>query len=140
MITTQGPAIDDAVALLAWFNGEGAGRRVKLPIVLTPNPLGLGTAFIGAVPGSAPDGAVWLALDDTAMSVGLNTRLQVDCPWNQPCAIWIEGIWGATLSGWPGLGLEGRPGLRSPKAHPFSVRGYGGPVSDKTGSHVLLVV
>ena len=141
MTTAQGPALSDSAALLAWFEGAGKSRRVRIPVVLTPDPLGLGPAFVGSKPGPAPADALHLKLDDTAMSVGLADRMAKDCPFDVPCAIWVEGSWGAVLSGGPGLGLGG-PTLGGPAAgptpHPFSVRAYGGPV-EGDATHVVLL-
>lgn len=141
--TAQGPALSDSAALLAWFEGDGKGKRVRIPVVLTPDPLGLGPAFIGSTPGPAPEGAVHLKLDDTALSVGLADRMAPDCPFDVPCAIWVEGTWGAVVSGGPDLGGFGGPGIEGPgvggaKQHPFAVRDYGGTV-DGPATHVVVV-
>lgn len=138
----HGPALADTAALLAWFEGAGAGKRVRLPIVLVPDPLGLSTAFVGPTPGPAPAGALHLKLDDTSMSVGLADRMAPDCPYDVPCAIVVEGTWGATLAtsiGGPGLGGPALPGMaQAPTPHPFRVLDYKG-VAAGDLTHVVVV-
>ena len=63
-------------------------------------------------------------------------QIRPDCPYDEPCAIWVEGYWGATIEA-PGLDFGG-PATPTPKRHPFSVRRYLGRVTE-AASHVRLV-
>jgi len=134
-VSQNGPSLSDPAAALAWFEGPGKAARVRIPVVLTPDPLGLPPAFLGATPGPAPQGALHLKLDDTALSVGLADRMQGDCPFDVPCAIWVEGTWGAVLSGGPDLMGFDEPG---PTQHPFRVLDYHGRVTDAP-THIRVV-
>lgn len=125
----EGPALTPAADLLAWFEGEGEGKLVQVPVVVTPSPLGIGGGHVGGSASAPAEGALHLKLDDTAMSVSLADRLRADCSPGAPCAIWVEGIWGATVPN-PSpseLGLPPGPSF-GPEKHPFSVRRYVGPV------------
>jgi hypothetical protein len=127
LYATKGPAIQPASELLAWFEGPGKGRLVQVPVVVVPSPLGLAS---GRVAGSTADdasAALSLKLDDTGMSVSLADKIRPDCAYDEPCAIWVEGYWGATVS-LPGLDFGG-PAMDTPKRHPFSVRRYVGRVT-----------
>ena len=128
---TKGPAIQPSSELLAWFEGEGKGRLVQVPVVVVPLPLGLSVGLVAGDTEGDPASALPLKLDDTAMSVSLAENIRSDCAYDVPCAIWVEGYWGATLSG-PGPSFGG-PSFggpsTGPKRHPFSVRRYVGLVS-----------
>ena len=141
--TRQGPAIQPASALLAWFERDGKGRLVQVPVVVVPSPLGLASGHVAAAPAADASTALSLKLDYTAMSVSLADQIRPDCPYGEPCAIWVEGYWGATIEapgldfGGPGLDFGG-PATQTPKRHPFSVRRYLGRVTE-AASHVRLV-
>ena len=140
---TDGPSLADGTALLAWLDGEGAGRRLRLPVVIKPSVLGLASGHIGTVAAAPGPDAIHVRLDDTAMSVSLADRVRSDCPDGEYSVIWAEGVWGATLGGGPSLGgpsvggpALGGPGLLDePTRHPFSVRDYAGRV-DGAPSHI----
>ena len=139
-VSQNGPPLANPAAVLAWFEGPGKAARVRIPVVLTPDPLGLPPAFLGATPGPAPANALHLKLDDTGLSVGLADRMRGDCPFDVPCAIWVEGTWGAVLSGGPSLPGFDEPGLDEPgpTPHPFRVMDYHGVVTD-SATHVQVV-
>jgi hypothetical protein len=129
---TPGPAIQPASALLEWFEGPGKGRLVQVPVVVVPSPLGLASGYVAGAPAADASGALSLKLDDTAMSVSLADNIRPDCAYDEPCAIWVEGYWGATLA-MPGPSFGGPdfggPATDTPKRHPFSVRRYVGRVT-----------
>ena len=129
---TKGPAIQPSSALLEWFEGPGKGRLVQVPVVVVPSVLGLASGYVGDAPTADPESALSLKLDDTAMSVSLADNIRPDCADGEPCAIWVEGYWGATLSA-PGPSFGGPafggPAMDTPKRHPFSVRRYVGRVT-----------
>ena len=137
---TKGPAIQPASELLAWFEGSGKGRLVQVPVVVVPSPLGLASGYVAGSTAADSANGLLLKLDDTGMSVSLAEKIRPDCAYDEPCAIWVEGYWGATVS-MPGLdfggpGLDG-PAMDTPKKHPFSVRRYVGRVT-ATAQHVRL--
>lgn len=138
----RGPAVSPASDLLAWFEGEGKDKKVRVPLVIVPDPLGLGKGYIAPSAATPEADGLLVKIDDTGMSVGLADRIRNDCPYDQPCAIWVEGTWGALLSGGPmgGPGLGG-PDLSAfetgPKKHPFSVRDYKGKVEGEA-THILV--
>ncbi len=147
---TQGPAVSPASDLLAWFEGEGQDKKVRIPLVVVPDPLGLSKGYIAASAATPEADGLLIRLDDTGMSVGLADRIRNDCPFDVPCAIWVEGTWGALISGGPmggpglggpGLGGPGGPDLSGfdtgPKKHPFAVRDYVGKVQGEA-AHILV--
>ena len=131
----QGPAIQPSSALLAWFESDGKRQLVQVPVVVVPSPLGLNAGYVATSPGGDAGSALSLKLDDTAMSVSLADQIRSDCAYDEPCAIWVEGYWGATIEapglnfGGPGLDFGG-PAADTPKRHPFSVRRYVGLVQE----------
>jgi hypothetical protein len=114
----DGPALDSD--LIAWFEGEGSGKWVRIPIVVVPQVLGLSSGTLGSVK---------LSLDDTGMSVSLADRVRDDCPYDEPCTIWVEGFWGSTGPSFGGMGMPGEP------EHTFSTRKYVGKV-EGTPTHI----
>lgn len=122
----DGPALDKPADLLAWFEGDGRGRLVQIPVVVTRSPLGVGPAHIGTRAEAPGPDAVRLELDDGAMSVSLADRLREHCAAGQPCAVWVEGIWGRTVP------MPPSPG----DGHAFSVRRLVGPVGDGDAARV----
>ncbi len=130
---TPGPAVADAKALLAWFEGEGKGKKVRIPVIINPSPLGLSSGYIAANTAVAEADGLLIKLDDGRLGVSLADRVRPDCDAGVPCAVWIEGIWGAVVSTGPSLGGPGPgPSLGGPSfgptKHPFSVHGYKGKV------------
>lgn len=111
-----GPELTPSDDLVAWFKGDGAGKLVQLPVVVTPSVLGVSKGQVAGLE---------IKLEDTAMSVGLADRLRPDCPYDEPCAVWLEGVWGPTVD---------MPGPPMPSFGPdketFSVRRYVGRVAD----------
>ena len=135
----DGAALDDDAALLSWLEASG-GKALRLPVRLTfddEHRLAIQAATVGGVP---------LKLDDTAMGVAVLDQVRRLCPAGEPgCTVWLEGTWGAVLSGVPMPGLSGPggpglagpgpglvgpggPGPAGPTRHPFAVRRVGGPV------------
>lgn len=84
--TTDGPALDGE--LLAWL--ESSKGSIQLPVEVRRSVLGIDG---GTVLGANLD----LRLDDTRMGIGLADQLGVVCGDEGPCAVWLEGEWGATL-------------------------------------------
>lgn len=129
----DGPAIDDQAALRAWLAAAKADRRrVRLPVVVVFDALGVQKAWIGNGGDAPADGAVLLKLDDTAMGVSLLDRLRQACP-ARTCAVWLEGTWGPVLEvgGQPALAL---PGFDSgPPRETFAVRRFVG-LADATAT------
>lgn len=137
---TQGPAVGDAPALLAWFEGDGKSKRVRIPVVINPSPLGLGSGYIAASTSVPAEDGLLLKLDDGGLGVSLADRVRPDCPAGVPCAVWIEGIWGANVASGPSFGPGpglGGPSLGGPTKHPFAVRDYIGKV-DGDATHVMV--
>ncbi|MBW2254949.1 MAG: hypothetical protein JRI25_10180 [Deltaproteobacteria bacterium] len=127
----DGPALSPSADLVAWFEGDGAGKLVQLPVVVTPSPLGLASGHVGVLPEPPGADALLLKLDDTAMGVSLADKIRGDCPAGQACVIWVEGIWGATVAmpDMPAMpSMDGPGGPAATDKHPFSVRGYAGKV------------
>lgn len=130
----EGASLNPTPSLLTWLE-ESAKRGddyalMRLPVVLRvrPDKLGLSGAHIGAQPGEAPEGAIELDLNDTALSVGLWEQLQRSEALDPSAtAIWLEGYWRELLPMPSFGGLD--PG---PKTYPFDVRGIGGPVDPAT--------
>ena len=129
----DGPAITTDLA--AWFEGEGKGKRVQLPVVVAISPLGLKGGHVGMTDDATSDGALLLKLDDGAMAVGLGDQLRPVCEGKSTCAVWLEGTWGANVGGMPSFG---GPDM-GPKKHPFAVRKVVGKVGAGDGAVVRVV-
>lgn len=121
---SEGPAVSPASALLAWLEGEGAGRTVRVPVVVVPSPLGLASGYIAASVEVPESEGLAVRLDDSTLGVSLADRLRDDCAYDVPCAIWVEGVWGSPL----GMPDFGGPLSMGPKRHPLTVRDYAGKV------------
>ena len=108
-----GPALADGAALLGWLRAH-PDARVRIPVVILFSPDGLRAprlTFLGTDPAPPAEDAILLELDDSALGIGLDTRLRSLCDAeSDACAVWIEGTWGPLL-----------PGLRSTEAPPWPV-------------------
>lgn len=126
----EGPPIADAAALLGWLEGTGK-RRVRLPVVVAFEPLGVRRAWVGNGGAEPPEGALLLKLDDTAMGVALLDHLRRACgEAAATCAVWLEGTWGPVIAGMPAM-----PGFDTgPKLHDFAVRRFVGR-ADASATH-----
>ena len=114
-------AVSPPEALLQWFQGEGSGQRVRVPMVVTPSPLGVSTGYIAASAKVPEAEGLSLHLDDSALGIALADRIRTDCPADVPCAVWVEGHFGPTV-----VSLE-PPGSSTGDPRPtFSVRAYVG--------------
>lgn len=131
----EGPSVTAPAALLSWFQGEGAGKRVRVPVVVTPSPLGLAAGYIAASAAVPEAQGLSLQLDDGTLGVSLADRIRSDCEFDVPCAIWIEGVWGSSL-GLPSVG--GPLAGFGPPRHPFSVRDYTGKVEGEASAILVL--
>ncbi len=131
----EGPSVAAPAALLSWFEGEGAGKRVRVPVVVKPSPLGLSSGYIAANAAVPEAQGLSLQLDDSTLGVSLADRIRSDCEFDVPCLIWIEGQWGSSL-GLPSFG--GPLASAGPKRHPFSVRDYAGKVSGEAATILVL--
>ena len=127
-----GPDIEPSLALLAWFEGPGQGRSVRIPVVVTSSPLGVSGGHVGMAPGPSEQ-ALRLRLDDGAMGIGLHDRLGEHCDGAPTCAVWLEGRWGETVPMPPEL--SGGAG-----EHAFSVRDVVGPVRAEDIAKVQVAV
>lgn len=126
----DGPAYADP-DVLAWLErSQRAMLRVPVVVEFTDEyRLGVGRAWIGTTDADAGPDAIFLKLDDSQMGVALLEPLRQSCPPGRRCAVWVEGMWGAALSGLPALSDSG------PKRHPLTVRRFGG-VQVSAGTHV----
>ncbi len=124
----QGPPLAPRADLLAWLEGDGEGALLQIPVVVHLSPLGIDSAHIGAQADAPRDDAVRLKLDDTALGISLAERLREHCSDGDPCIVWLEGQWGATVSG-PGPDFAFPGADDAPEKHPFSVRKVVGPVT-----------
>ncbi|MFK7927674.1 MAG: hypothetical protein AB8H79_05780 [Myxococcota bacterium] len=118
-----GPSLTSSSDLLAWLNGDGAGKTIDLPIQVVVGPLGISKAQLAPPGRTADDTGLLLKLDDTRMGISLKDRLRDTCSSTDSCWVWLRGSWGATVTG-PGGGPSlGGPSMPStgPTAHPFSV-------------------
>lgn len=149
----QGPALTPAPELLAWLKSNANDQLLQVPVVIASSPLGITQAYIGVDPSTPPsDESVTLRLDQGALGVSLVEQLPAACA-EGPCAVWLEGTWGALVSPGPGdtTGPSGPGGPAGPAGpagpsgsaeaptkptqHPFAVRRLVGPVTD-TPRHV----
>lgn len=111
---TDGPPCQPADALLAWLDAAG-GKRIRLPVRVSPSPLGISRGTLGDGPG-----ALEVKLDSGALSMTLAQHVQRHCPASGPCLVWMEGTWGPTVTG-----PLSPPGPAKPT---FAVRDVIGPV------------
>jgi hypothetical protein len=100
-----GPALTPSSALLVWLNANprkksGDRRRIRLPVVVEFEDdyrLAYGPIYIAARL-EQPANPILLEIDDTALGVGLMTRLLSICPKDKKgCVLWLEGHWGALV-------------------------------------------
>ncbi len=116
---SPGPTLADSAALLAWLESNPSAY-LRLPVVVFRGGLGgVELAFIGSDPVPPGDDAILLELDDSALGIGLSTRLRSLCGGSDACAVWIEGTWGRLL---PGIAA---PAAAEPPPWPLAVRDAG---------------
>ncbi len=125
---TDGPAIVAAADLVKWFEGEGKGAVVRIPVTVQATPLGIEKAWIGTTD------PLHVRVDDTALGVSLLDRVHQYCP--DPaavCTLWMDGHWGGI-----GGGLIGqRPG-DSKGEYVFSVHHVEGRVAEGEAARVRI--
>ena len=121
---SPGPASQPAAELRAWLSEQEARDpkpMLRLPVVLSfaaDTLPSIERAWIGVLP-QAPEGAVLLRLDDSALGVSLLDRARELCaPGATTCALWLDGTPGSLLP----LLLPAVPG--APPV--FAVRGVHG--------------
>jgi len=115
----DGPSLKPSPALRQWLS-DNKGRTIRLPLAIRMSGFDVGPAWIG-MDGSEPlEDSIHVSLDQGALGVGLLERLSPLC--DEPpstCVVWLQGKWGATVSGGPSLeGID----LPGPPKEPFSVR------------------
>jgi len=105
-MTTRAPVAYDPGPLLVdpelprWLErlpDDGGRLRIRLPISIgfsADGPRAVASAAL-FVPANGP--TVSLALDDSALGVGLMDRLEQLCPEGERCLLWLEGYMGALL-------------------------------------------
>ncbi len=138
-VFVDGPAIAPASELASWLSSH-KGSLLRLPLVIEVRSYSVGPAWIGMTAEDAPDDAVWVKLDQTALGVGLTERLVPLCAETPTrCAVWIPGYLAPTLKlpGPPGFDGPSVPG--EPKKEPFSVREVVALVQDGDTPHVKVV-
>jgi hypothetical protein len=138
-VFVDGPAIAPASELASWLSSH-KGSLLRLPLVIEVRSYSVGPAWIGMTVEDAPDDAVWVKLDQTALGVGLTERLVPLCSETPTrCAVWIQGYLAPTLKlpGPPGFDGPSVPG--EPKKEPFSVREVVALVQDGDTPHVKVV-
>ena len=136
----DGPPVSPASDLADWLKAH-KGSLLRLPLAIEVSGYDVGPAWIGVTADDAPDDAIWIDLDQGALSVGLTDRLVPLCETTPTrCVAWVEGYWGPTLSGGPGLGGIDFPGADlGPTKEPFSVREVIGLVTDADTPFVKIV-
>ncbi len=132
-----GPAIHPSTELLEWLDGlERNDPRplIRLPVVIeytSPRGISIAGAWIGG-PGvkQGPD-TIRLRLDDGGMGISLVETARGHCHGDGPCALWLEGHWGALVSPAPPSGERGDD------IPSFAVLGVQGPVGEDGPGHPL---
>ncbi len=114
-----GPRITPTAELLAWLQTPAQPRRrIRLPVVVEFDELGIRDCFVGD-----DDDRLAIRIDDTALGISLVDRLRGDHPGGR-CVVWLEGYWGALVSGGPELPEQGE------KRWPFAVLGQPEAIAD----------
>lgn len=144
----DGPTIRPADKLLEWLesgvtkDADGM-KHLKLPVVIRFDQLGLGIgeAVIGTTDADFTDDAIYLELEDTAMSDPLwKKALQAAPKGAKTVTLWLQGQWGKLVD-LPGLPMPELPGIQSRELHPFAVRqvlGVFNPAEDGTSLAVKI--
>ncbi len=115
----DGPNLKPSPALRQWLS-ENKGRTIRLPLAIRMSGFDVGPAWIGMDAGEPGEDTIHVSLDQGALGVGLLERLAPLCD-KAPstCVVWLQGVWGPTVSGGPSLeGID----LPGPHKEPFSVR------------------
>jgi hypothetical protein len=135
-VFVDGPALSPAAELARWLD-EHKNSLLRLPLVVELRSYEVGSAWIGMTTDDPPPDAIWVELDQGALSVGLTERLVPLCPQTPTrCVTWIEGYWGPTID------LPGPLGFDSPDApakQPFSVREVIDLVREGDSPHIKVV-
>ena len=92
-IFERGAPLTPADQLVAWLGAQG-DRVVRVPVVFSRWPGGVGYSFQDARIGAAPD-APTVSVSDSALGIGLNDRLRrhVELPLPETAAILVEARW-----------------------------------------------
>jgi len=98
-----GPELQPGEVLRAWLEDQGVRTpkpMLRLPVVLAfeqGQVMGATSAWIGVLP-QAPEDAVMLRIDDSALGISLQERVREHCaPEADSCALWLDGTWGSLL-------------------------------------------
>ncbi len=131
-----GPPLDPSGPLLAWLqrqtDPQATRKTIRLPVVFERggplNSFRLGYGKLGLTIETA---RLAVSIDDTALGIGLASRLQRLAPKAASVAVWLEGVWGPLIEA---------PSPRTDGAHVFAVRSLVGrvdPARDAPNAQVI---
>jgi len=97
---SQGPALSDRAALIAWITRQEGRPICKVPVVMRYD----GHAFVEARVGDTGRDRLRLQPDDTRLGIPADERVQALCPGAETCAVWLVGVF--DLAGAPPTGPD----------------------------------
>ncbi len=92
----RGPSLVPVDALLEWLEHQTNTVRLPFEVLLAEPPTSVASAELGV------GGATGLSVEvsDAALGISLADRVRTACPKERRCAVWLEGRWSRSESGY----------------------------------------